>query len=78
MKSFLACTAIGVVAFAPAVQAQQFYHVESPVSLKNTAPDWDQITLDPTRGYLFIGRRGDGITVFVRVRLPSKTVTESQ
>ena len=64
MKPFLACAALGIVAFAAAVQAQQFYHLESAVTLKGAAPDWDYVTLDPARGYLFIGRRGDGVTVF--------------
>jgi len=64
MKPFLACTALGIAAFAAAAQAQQFYHLESAVTLKGTAPDWDYVTLDPARGYLFIGRRGDGVTVF--------------
>src|SRR6266446_3784922 len=64
MKPFLACAALGIVAFATPAQAQQFYHLESAVTLKSAAPDWDYVTLDPARGYLFIGRRGDGVTVF--------------
>src|SRR6267154_78867 len=64
MKSFLACAALGIAAFAAAAPAQQFYHLESAVTLKGGAPDWDYVTLDPARGYLFIGRRGDGVTVF--------------
>jgi len=64
MKSFLTCAALGIAAFAAAAQAQQFYHLESAVTLKGAAPDWDYVTLDPARGYLFIGRRGDGVTVF--------------
>jgi len=64
MRPFLACAALGIAAFATAAQAQQFYHLESAVTLKGAAPDWDYVTLDPARGYLFIGRRGDGVTVF--------------
>jgi DNA-binding beta-propeller fold protein YncE len=64
MKPLVACAALGIAAFAAAAQAQQFYHLESAVPLKAAAPDWDYVTLDPTRGYLFIGRRGDGVTVF--------------
>ena len=64
MKPFLVCAALGIVAFAAAAQAQQFYHLESAVTLKGAAPDWDYVTLDPVRGHLFIGRRGDGVTVF--------------
>jgi DNA-binding beta-propeller fold protein YncE len=64
MRPFLACAALGIAAFATAAHAQQFYHLESAVTLKGAAPDWDYVTLDPARGYLFIGRRGDGVTVF--------------
>jgi DNA-binding beta-propeller fold protein YncE len=64
MKHLLAFAVFGIAAFAAAAQAQQFYHLESAVTLKAAAPDWDYVTLDPTRGYLFIGRRGDGVTVF--------------
>jgi DNA-binding beta-propeller fold protein YncE len=34
------------------------------VTLKSAAPDWDYVTLDPARGYLFIGRRGEGVVVY--------------
>ncbi len=64
MKPLLACAALGIAAFAASTQAQQFYRLESAVALKGAAPDWDYVTLDPARGYLFIGRRGDGVTVF--------------
>jgi DNA-binding beta-propeller fold protein YncE len=32
--------------------------------LKSASPDWDYVTLDPARGYLFIGRRGEGVVVY--------------
>ena len=44
--------------------AQQFHRLESAVDLKSASPDWDYVTLDPARGYLFIGRRGDGVAVY--------------
>ena len=47
---------------APA--AAQFHRLESSTVIKGAKPDWDYVTLDPARGYLFIGRRGDGVTVF--------------
>jgi DNA-binding beta-propeller fold protein YncE len=79
MKPFLACAALGIVAFAAAVQAQQFYHLESAVTLKGAAPDWDYVTLDPARGYLFIGRRGDGVTVFdVRAKKTVRNIDKSE
>src|SRR2546422_653800 len=64
MKPLLAFTALAIAAVAAAAQAQPFYHLESAVTLKAAAPDWDYVTLDAARGYLFIGRRGDGVTVF--------------
>jgi len=64
MKSILACATIGLAALGAAAQAQQFYHLDAAVTLKGAAPDWDHVTLDPARGYLFIARRGDGVTVF--------------
>jgi hypothetical protein len=64
MKSIIVCVALGFATFGGAAQAQQFYHLDSAITLKGASPDWDHITLDPARGYLFIGRRGDGVTVF--------------
>src|SRR5207302_3651261 len=64
MKPLVALASLAIVAFTAAAQAQQFYRLESAVPLKSVAPDWDYVTLDPARGYLFIGRRGDGVTVF--------------
>jgi DNA-binding beta-propeller fold protein YncE len=79
MKPLLACAAaLGIAAFAAAAQAQQFYHLESAVPLKAAAPDWDYVTLDPARGYLFIGRRGDGVTVFdVRTKKVVRNIDKS-
>src|SRR6266566_3288527 len=79
MKHFLAFAVFGIAAFAAAAQAQQFYHLESAVTLKGAAPDWDYVTLDPARGYLFIGRRGDGVTVFdVRAKKAVRTIDKSE
>jgi DNA-binding beta-propeller fold protein YncE len=79
MKPLLACAALGIAAFAAAAQAQQFYHLESAVPLKAAAPDWDYVTLDPARGYLFIGRRGDGVTVFdVRTKKVVRNIDKSE
>jgi DNA-binding beta-propeller fold protein YncE len=64
MKSHIACAALALAAFGAAAQSQPFYRLESAVALKSAAPDWDYVTLDAARGYLFIGRRGDGVTVF--------------
>jgi DNA-binding beta-propeller fold protein YncE len=42
----------------------QFHRLESAVTLGSSRPDWDHITLDSSRGYLFIGRRGEGVVVY--------------
>lgn len=64
MKRLAACLAVAFGSICAAAQAQPFYHLESAVSLKGASPEWDYVTLDAARGYLFIGRRGDGVTVF--------------
>ena len=63
MKATLAAVLLAFGA-SPVVHAQQFYRLESATVLKSKAPDWDYVTLDAARGRLFIGRRGDGVTVF--------------
>jgi DNA-binding beta-propeller fold protein YncE len=42
----------------------QFYRLETAATLRSASPDWDYLTLDESRGYLFIGRRADGVTVY--------------
>jgi DNA-binding beta-propeller fold protein YncE len=64
MRRLATCTALAIGAIGATAQAQPFYHLESAVTLKGTSPEWDYITLDSARGYLFIGRRRDGVTVF--------------
>jgi DNA-binding beta-propeller fold protein YncE len=64
MKPFHFAIAAAAALLAAGAQAQQFYHLESAKTLKSAAPDWDYVTLDPARGYLFIGRRADGVTVY--------------
>ena len=64
MRRLATCTALAIGAIGATAQAQPFYHLESAVTLKGASPEWDYVTLDTARGYLFIGRRGDGVTVF--------------
>ena len=64
MKAIIACAALGIAAVATCPPASAFYRLESAVNLKSAEPDWDYVTLDPARGYLFIGRRGEGVVVF--------------
>lgn len=78
MKPFLACAAIGIAVLGFAAHAQQFYHLESAVKLKSAAPDWDYVTLDPARGYLFIGRRGEGVIVYdVKAKKVVRTIDKT-
>ena len=59
-------------------QAQQFHRLESAVNLKSAQPDWDYVTLDPERGHLFIGRRGEGVVVYdVRLKKVIRTLDKS-
>ena len=44
--------------------AQPFYRLEAAAVLRSKSPEWDYLTLDEARGYLFIGRRSDGVTVY--------------
>jgi DNA-binding beta-propeller fold protein YncE len=64
MKPLATCATLAICALGAATQARAFYHLESAVTLKSASPEWDYVTLDAARGYLFIGRRGDGVTVF--------------
>src|ERR1700745_1589993 len=78
MKPFLACAPVAIAIIACPTEAQQFYHLESAVALKSAAPDGDYVTLDPNRGYLFIGRRGDGVTVYdVKAKKVVRTIDKS-
>src|SRR5258708_6033623 len=62
-----------------AERVPSFYHLESATVLKGAAPDWDYLALDPTRPYLYIGRRGDGVSVFDAViRKVVKTLDNSK
>ncbi len=45
-------------------QAGQPYRLQSAVMLKGARPAWDYLAFDPARGYLFIDRRADGVTVY--------------
>ena len=49
---------------ASAAAARQFYRLESAVILKTESPNWDYVTFEPKRSYLYIGRREDGVSVY--------------
>jgi hypothetical protein len=44
--------------------AAEFYRLQSAAILPGAAPAWDYLSFDPARSWLFIDRRGDGVTVF--------------
>ncbi len=59
--------------------AQQFYRLEAAAVLKSPSPEWDYLTLDEGRGYLFIGRRADGVSVYdVKARRVVRTIANSE
>lgn len=79
MKPFVNFLAAVVFVAAHPTQAQPFYHLESAVALKSDAPEWDYVTLDPAQGYLFIGRRSEGATVYdVKSRKVLRTIGNSE
>src|SRR6266550_3505167 len=76
VKLTLLCFGLGFA--AAAAQSQPFHHLESAVTLKSAKPDWDYVTLDPARGHLFIGRRGEGVVVYdVKSKKVLKTLDKS-
>jgi DNA-binding beta-propeller fold protein YncE len=75
-RAFAIAAAAAAFTLTPA--AAQFYHLESAVALKSAVPDWDYVTLDPGRGYLFIGRRGEGVVVYnVKTKKVVRTIDKS-
>jgi DNA-binding beta-propeller fold protein YncE len=60
------------------VAAQQLYHLESAIVLPGANPSWDYLAFEPARSRLFIGRRGDGVTVYdVNGRRAIRTIARS-
>src|SRR5260370_9903293 len=62
--SCLAAALTVAASAASAASPRQFYRLESAVILKTEAPNWDYITFEPGRSYLYIGRREDAVTVY--------------
>jgi DNA-binding beta-propeller fold protein YncE len=61
MRAAMAALAL---AAAHVAHAQSGYRLEAAVPLKGSSPGWDYISVDPTRDYVFIGRRKAGVTVY--------------
>jgi DNA-binding beta-propeller fold protein YncE len=66
MKSAaLLALGIGGAGAAMAAEAQKFYQLESALTIPSpSVPDWDYLSFDPTRNYVYIARRGDGILTY--------------
>ena len=78
MKTMIVCAALGIAAAGSVTPTYAFYRLESAVTLKSEEPDWDYVTLDSARGYLFIGRRGEGAIVYdVKSRKVLRTIDKS-
>jgi hypothetical protein len=66
-SKLLACSfalAAAALIAAPLDASAQRYRLESAVTLKSAAPNWDYLTYEPERSYLYIRRREDGVTVY--------------
>ena len=63
-RALQALAGIVIAGAAQPAAARSFYHLESATVLPGASPAWDYVTLDPVRPYIFIGRRGAGVTVF--------------
>jgi len=61
---FVAALAFAAAALGTSVRAEPFYRLESAVTMKGAAPNWDYVTFEPGRSYLFIARREEGVTVY--------------
>ncbi len=78
MKTLIVGAALGIAAAVAVTPAGAFYRLETAVTLKSEKPDWDYVTFDPARGHLFIGRRGEGATVYdVKSRKVLRTIDKS-
>lgn len=74
----LLLASFGYAHSASPIKSKQNYRLESAVTLKSDAPDWDYISLDEKRGHLFMGRRGEGVVVYdVNKKKVIKTLDDS-
>ncbi|MDB4887579.1 MAG: hypothetical protein JWN79_3017 [Gemmatimonadetes bacterium] len=64
LAALLLALAAAVASAPSALAAQGMYHLESAVTLPGVDPSWDYLTLEPSRGRLYIGRRAAGVTVY--------------
>jgi hypothetical protein len=65
MRRLISGAAVAVAGLTCVVAASaEPYKLESIVTLPGPSPAWDYLSFDPTRDYLFIGRRAQGVTVY--------------
>lgn len=64
MKPTLGIALLAAALAAGTLHAQQFHQLESAVNLPSSAPDWDYLTFEPARSYLYIGARPEGVIVY--------------
>ena len=79
MRKALQLAAVALALAAAPLCAQQFHRLESAVTLKAAAPDWDYLSFDPARGNLFIAARPDGMIVYdVNVKKVIGTIEDTK
>lgn len=55
------------------------YRIDSVTVLTGTQPGWDYLTMDSLRGYLFIGRRAAGVSVYdIKARKEVRKIDNSE
>lgn len=67
MRKTLLAAACVLATLGPAMAANAagaIYRLDSVVALKGARPSWDYLTFDAARGYLFLGRRAAGVTIY--------------
>jgi DNA-binding beta-propeller fold protein YncE len=60
----LLLAACSLATATPATAQESGYRLESATVLRSSNTDWDYLAYDESRSWLFIARRGDGLTVF--------------
>jgi DNA-binding beta-propeller fold protein YncE len=75
----LATAAAAAPAAKPAGKAgERVYRLDAVMPLKGAKPSWDYLTFDAKRGWLFIGRRAAGVTVYdVRKRQVVRQIADT-
>ncbi|HET6970874.1 MAG TPA: YncE family protein [Phenylobacterium sp.] len=64
--ALIAALVASAAAAAPTTRTsgEKVYRLDAAIPFKGASPSWDYLTFDAARGWLFIGRRAAGITVY--------------